>query len=141
MTSIGQGFDLTPHRLRAGRAPVGVLGTGVAHLLNYRSIAEVGPTRASVVTQLVPVVAVTVGVVFLREPFHLRLVFGAALTLFGIALAARADQAVPDGAGRHLSSIHAVNGRPGSTTVARPRLGASGGPVCGSTHTADAGAV
>ena len=29
---------------------------------------------------------VTVGVVFLQEPFRLRLVFGAALTLFGIAL-------------------------------------------------------
>ena len=84
-TSIGEGIALTPTRLLAVLL-LGVLGTGWAHLLNYRSIAEVGPTRASVVTQLVPVVAVTVGVVFLDEPFHLRLLIGAALTLFGIAL-------------------------------------------------------
>lgn len=85
VTSVGEGIELTPTRTLAVLL-LGILGTGVAHLLNYRSIAEVGPTRASVVTQLVPVVAVTVGVVFLHEPFRLRLLFGAALTLFGIAL-------------------------------------------------------
>jgi drug/metabolite transporter (DMT)-like permease len=84
-TSIDQGVELPPHRLLAV-VLLGVLGTGVAHLLNYRSIAEVGPTRASIVTQLVPVVAVTVGVLFLDEPFRLRLIAGAAMTLFGIAL-------------------------------------------------------
>lgn len=85
VTSVGEGIELTPTRTLAILL-LGILGTGVAHLLNYRSIAEVGPTRASVVTQLVPVVAVTVGVVFLHEPFRFRLVVGAALTLFGIAL-------------------------------------------------------
>jgi drug/metabolite transporter (DMT)-like permease len=85
VTSVTEGIDLAPHRVLAV-VLLGVLGTGYAHLLNYRSIAEVGPTRASVVTQLVPVVAVTVGVLFLDEPFHVRIVAGAALTLFGIAL-------------------------------------------------------
>ena len=84
-TSLRHGLHLSPTRLLAVLL-LGVLGTGFAHLLNYRSIAEVGPTRASVVTQLVPVVAVAVGVAFLHEPFHLRLVVGAALTLVGIAL-------------------------------------------------------
>jgi drug/metabolite transporter (DMT)-like permease len=85
ITSVRDGLHLTPTRTLAV-VLLGVLGTGVAHLLNYRTIAEVGPTRASVVTQLVPVVAVTVGVLFLDEPFRFRLVAGAALTLFGIAL-------------------------------------------------------
>jgi drug/metabolite transporter (DMT)-like permease len=85
VTSITSGIELTPNRALAV-VLLGVLGTGLAHLLNYRSIAEVGPTRASVVTQLVPVVAVAVGVAFLDEPFHVRLLIGAALTLFGIAL-------------------------------------------------------
>ena len=84
-TSVTEGISLTPTRVLAVLL-LGALGTGWAHLLNYRSIAEVGPTRASVVTQLVPVVAITVGVLFLDEPFHLRLVAGAALTLLGIAL-------------------------------------------------------
>ncbi|MBW3650180.1 MAG: DMT family transporter [Actinobacteria bacterium] len=85
MTTLRHGIDLAPHRLVAV-AILGVVGTGLAYVLNYQSIAAVGPTRASVVTQLVPVVAVTVGVVFLREPFHLRLLAGGLLTLFGIAL-------------------------------------------------------
>lgn len=85
LTSARHGMELAPHRVLAVLV-LGVVGTGLAYVLNYRSIAELGPTRASVVTQLVPVVAVTVGVVFLREPFHLRLLVGATLTLFGIAL-------------------------------------------------------
>ncbi|MBW3613819.1 MAG: DMT family transporter [Actinobacteria bacterium] len=85
VTTLRHGIDPAPHRLLAV-AVLGVVGTGLAYVLNYQSIAAVGPTRASVVTQLVPVVAVTVGVVFLREPFHLRLVVGGLLTLVGIAL-------------------------------------------------------
>ena len=85
VTSVTEGISLSPTRLLAVLL-LGALGTGWAHLLNYRSIAEVGPTRASVVTQLVPVVAITVGVLFLDEPFRARLVAGAGLTLLGIAL-------------------------------------------------------
>jgi drug/metabolite transporter (DMT)-like permease len=84
-TTIRHGADLAPHRVLAILI-LGVVGTGFAYVLNYRSIAELGPTRASVVTQLVPVVAVAVGVVFLHEPFHLRLLLGGGLTLFGVAL-------------------------------------------------------
>jgi len=84
-TTLVHGIDLEPHRLLAV-VLLGVVGTGFAYVLNYGSIAELGPTRASVVTQIVPVVAVTVGVAFLGENFHVRLVVGAALTLFGIAL-------------------------------------------------------
>lgn len=85
VTSIQHGIRIEPHRLLAV-ALLGVVGTGFAYVLNYGSIAELGPTRASVVTQLVPVVAVAVGVAFLDEPFRLRLLGGAALTLLGIAL-------------------------------------------------------
>lgn len=84
-TTVVYGIDLEPHRVLA-IVLLGVVGTGFAYVLNYGSIAELGPTRASVVTQLVPVVAVTVGVAFLGETFHFRLLAGAALTLFGIAL-------------------------------------------------------
>ncbi len=85
VTSVQHGIHLEPHRIVAVGI-LGVVGTGLAYVLNYQSIAELGPTRASVVTQLVPVVAVVVGVAFLGEAFHLRLVAGAALTLAGLAL-------------------------------------------------------
>lgn len=85
VTTAREGIALAPRRLLAVGL-LGVLGTGVAYVLNYRSIAELGPTVASVVTYLVPVVAVVVGVVFLDEAFELRLLVGGALTVAGIAL-------------------------------------------------------
>ncbi|MDQ4069699.1 MAG: DMT family transporter [Actinomycetota bacterium] len=85
VTTAREGIALTPRRALA-IGLLGVFGTGIAYVLNYRSIAELGPTVASVVTYLVPVVAVAVGVAFLDEPFELRLVLGGALTVAGIDL-------------------------------------------------------
>jgi drug/metabolite transporter (DMT)-like permease len=85
VSTATEGIDLAPHRVLAV-VLLGVLGTGVAYVLNYRSIAEMGSTRASVVTYLVPVVAVAVGVLFLDERFELRWVAGGALIILGIAL-------------------------------------------------------
>ncbi|MBW3668684.1 MAG: EamA family transporter [Actinobacteria bacterium] len=65
---------------------LGAFATGIAYVLNYQAIAAVGPTRASLVTYVVPVVAVSVGVLFLDEPFRLRLLVGGALVAVGIAL-------------------------------------------------------
>ena len=84
-TSAADGFSPTLRQF-AAVALLGAVGTGVAYVVNYRSIADVGPTRASLVTYLVPIVAVTVGVLFLHERFHVRLVVGGALTIAGIAL-------------------------------------------------------
>ena len=85
VTTVRDGISLTPRRLLAVGL-LGVFGTGVAYVLNYRSIATLGPTVASAVTYLVPVVAVVVGVVFLDEAFEVRLLVGGALTVAGIAL-------------------------------------------------------
>jgi drug/metabolite transporter (DMT)-like permease len=67
VTSINQGIDLDPHRVLA-IGLLGVVGTGIAYVINYRIIAELGATRASLVTYLIPVVAVLVGVLVLDEP-------------------------------------------------------------------------
>jgi drug/metabolite transporter (DMT)-like permease len=85
VTTAVQGFELTPTRA-ISIVLLGVVGTGIAYLINYRSIAELGSTKASVVTYLVPVVAVAVGVAFLEEAFEVGLVVGGALTIVGIAL-------------------------------------------------------
>jgi drug/metabolite transporter (DMT)-like permease len=85
VTSVRQGLDLTPTRV-AAIVLLGALGTGIAYVLSYRLIADLGPTRASLVTYLIPIVAVTVGVVFLDEAFSFRLVLGGGLTIAGIAL-------------------------------------------------------
>ena len=64
---------------------LGTLGTGVAYVLNYQVVADLGPTKASLVTYIIPVVAVILGIVVLDEPFQWRLVIGGALTVAGIA--------------------------------------------------------
>jgi len=86
LTSATHGLSLTPTRA-ASILLLGVVGTGYAYLLNYRSIAELGSTKASLVTYFVVVVAVMVGVIFLDEPFEVGLVLGAALVVLGVLLA------------------------------------------------------
>lgn len=80
-----RGVDLNGRSL-ASLLLLGVFSSGIAYVLNYQAITEVGPTRASTVTYVVPVVAITLGVVFLDEPFRLSLLVGAALVASGIAL-------------------------------------------------------
>ena len=62
---------------------LGVVGTGFAFLLNQQAIAEVGATRASLSTYIIPIVAVIVGIVVLGEPFRWSLVLGGALVVAG----------------------------------------------------------
>ena len=84
LTSIVEGVSVTPTRLGAILA-LGAIGTGLAYVLNYRIIGDLGPTKASLVTYVIPVVAVVVGIVVLDEPFEWRLVVGGLLTVGGIA--------------------------------------------------------
>jgi drug/metabolite transporter (DMT)-like permease len=84
-TTATDGLDLNARRVLSITL-LGVVGTGIAYVLNYRIIADLGATRASVVTYLIPVVAVTVGVVVLDEPFEWRLLAGGALILVGVLL-------------------------------------------------------
>jgi drug/metabolite transporter (DMT)-like permease len=83
-TSFAGGVSLTPTRV-ASIVLLGVLGTGVAYVLSYRVIADLGATKASLVTYIIPVVAVIVGILVLDEPFEARLLVGGALTIAGIA--------------------------------------------------------
>lgn len=83
-TSLTDGFELTPTRALA-MVMLGLFGTGIAYLLSYRIIADLGPTTASLVTYIIPVVAVIVGIVVLDEPFEWRLVLGGGLTVLGVA--------------------------------------------------------
>jgi drug/metabolite transporter (DMT)-like permease len=85
VTTASSGLHLTTPRVLAICA-LGAIGTGIAYILNYRIIADVGATRAAVVTYIVPIVAVTVGVVVLDEPFEWRLVLGGLIIVGGLAL-------------------------------------------------------
>ncbi len=68
---------------------LGVVGTGVAYILYFALLRGAGPSRAILVTYLVPGVAVAYGVVLLGEPLLLATVVGLVLILAGVAFAAR----------------------------------------------------
>jgi drug/metabolite transporter (DMT)-like permease len=55
---------------------LGILGTGLAVLMIYYLIHEIGPTRANLVTYLSPIGGVFFGVVFLHEYLSWQLLMG-----------------------------------------------------------------
>ena len=65
---------------------LGSLGTGAAYVLNYRIIDDEGPTAASVVTYLLPIVAVILGWIFLDEAVTAAIAAGIVLVLAGVTL-------------------------------------------------------
>jgi drug/metabolite transporter (DMT)-like permease len=66
---------------------LGALGTGIAYVVFNSLIRDVGATSASLVTFVVPVVAVALGAVALGEPVTWNLFAGAAVVIVGVALA------------------------------------------------------
>lgn len=70
----------------ASLAILGVLGTGAAYVLNYRLITDEGPTVASTVIYLLPIVALALGAATLHEPITTGIAAGVTLVLAGVAL-------------------------------------------------------
>ncbi|MEA2401983.1 MAG: hypothetical protein QOK00_2386 [Thermoleophilaceae bacterium] len=64
-------------------AVLGLICTALAFLLFFRLIAEIGPSRASIITYVNPVVALALGVAFLGESVTTGVVVGLLLILAG----------------------------------------------------------
>jgi len=65
---------------------LGILCSGVAYLLYFRLIADLGPTSALTVTFLVPVFGILWGHIFLAEPVGWDTLAGALIVIAGTAL-------------------------------------------------------
>lgn len=65
---------------------LGLLGTGVAYLLFFRIIERWGATRTTLVTYVIPVVAIALGFVLLGERLRPLELIGAALVIGGVVL-------------------------------------------------------
>jgi len=78
-----------------------LLCSGVAYLLYYRLIRDVGPTRAMTVTYLMPALGMLWGVLFLGETVNATMLAGAALVIGGTAAVLRPERTAPSfGPGR-----------------------------------------
>ncbi len=65
---------------------LGVLGTGLAMIMQYYLVHEIGPTRATLVTYIFPLGGVLLGVLFLHEELSWQLGTGAILIISSIAV-------------------------------------------------------
>jgi drug/metabolite transporter (DMT)-like permease len=68
---------------------LGMLGAGFSYLMFYHLLHEIGPTRVATVTYTIPVVGVTLGVVFLDEALTWQLVVGTILIVSGVVSVTR----------------------------------------------------
>jgi len=75
---------------------LGVLGTAFAYLLFFTINAGAGPAYASLVTYLVPPVALAYGAIFLGEQFGAAPLGGLVLILVGVALGSRPPRRTAD---------------------------------------------
>jgi drug/metabolite transporter (DMT)-like permease len=69
-------------------AILGVFGTGIAYILNYRLIADEG-TTASVVNYALPVVAIILGAIILSDRITAQIIIGMLIVLAGVAITRR----------------------------------------------------
>jgi drug/metabolite transporter (DMT)-like permease len=66
---------------------MGMLGSGLAFVMAFYLIHEIGPTRTTMVTYLFPLGGVLLGVIFLHEQLTWQLVTGAALIILSLVAA------------------------------------------------------
>jgi drug/metabolite transporter (DMT)-like permease len=65
---------------------LGILGSGVAYLVNFRLLASWGATRTTLVAYVIPVVGIVLGYLVLAEPVDGRLILGTLFVVAGVAL-------------------------------------------------------
>ena len=65
---------------------LGALGTGLAYLLFFRIIERWGATRTTLVTYVIPLVAIVLGFIVLGERLRPLELVGAALIIAGVVL-------------------------------------------------------
>ncbi|MFP1629294.1 DMT family transporter [Streptomyces sp. 5K101] len=82
-TTVPPSFPMVP---LLAVAALGALGTGLALLMQYGLVAEVGPTTAQMVTYFIPVIATAAGVTLLGEQLAWNTPVGALIVLAGAAL-------------------------------------------------------
>ncbi|MEU6811382.1 DMT family transporter [Streptomyces sp. NPDC046831] len=119
-------FTDLPGRLSAlpllAIAALGALGTGLAMLVQYGLVAEVGPTTAQMVTYFVPVIATAAGVALLDEDLTWSTPVGAVIVLAGAALTQarpkrRAETGGTEGGNTAAGTAPADGTAPGTAAV------------------------
>ncbi len=65
---------------------LGIVGSGLAYLVNFRLLEAWGATRTTLVAYLIPIVGIVLGYLVLQEQVDARLLIGTALVIGGVGL-------------------------------------------------------
>lgn len=65
---------------------IALFSTAIAMIVFYQLIQQIGPTKTTVVTLVVPIFAILLGIVLLNEQLTLMMLFGAVVVLCGTSL-------------------------------------------------------
>jgi drug/metabolite transporter (DMT)-like permease len=87
------GSTLTP-AIALSAIALGLLPSGIAYILYYRLIRDVGATMASYSTYLIPIIGLFLGWLVLDEAIGLQSIAGVALILAGLTLATTFHQTI-----------------------------------------------
>jgi drug/metabolite transporter (DMT)-like permease len=87
---------------------LGILGSGLAFMLAFYLVHEIGPTRMSMVSYLFPLGGVILGVTFLHEPLTWQLITGGVLIIASLAIA---NGQPTNAAGQASSAAHVLDER------------------------------
>lgn len=72
----------------------GLLSIAASYLIWYAAIQRIGPARTSIYANMVPIAAMGIATVWLREPLSVRKIMGAVAVLTGVVLTRLARSAV-----------------------------------------------
>jgi len=86
---------------------LGVLGSGLAFVMAYYLIHEIGPTRTTMVTYLFPLGGVILGVLVLHEQLTWQIIVGASLIIASLAVS-NWEHAQGVAADDHLASLQEI---------------------------------
>lgn len=114
-----------PARVVLSMLALGALGTGLSYILFWSLLRDIGPTLATTVTYLFPVVAVVLGVLFNDERLSWNEFLGGAIIVVGAAVSQRTTGTKPAAAGEPAAAepppaAEPAAGRPTPTAVDRP---------------------
>ena len=88
--SLGESFPvMVPAKVWVALAYLGIVGTVIAFVWYYDGIRAIGPLRTSIFTNLVPVFAVLLSVIILKEKVSWYTWFGGAMVIGGVILVTR----------------------------------------------------
>jgi drug/metabolite transporter (DMT)-like permease len=117
VTPVVDGSPGWPGMRAAGALVVlGVLGTGLAYVLNFAVVRRTGPTIASTVTYLVPLWSTVLGGLLLSEAVGWHTLVGGLLIVAGVAVSRDTPRNNADGATRPQTDHR----RPGAPDRGRP---------------------